>query len=133
MDISHIRRRKRLTNEDTASEDHDQDEEDEGLSTSEDAMNEQKMEPEFDLLKSMLRKSYSKSKIVRQDEKVPREKNIEVEVVSASKHKRKMNTIIGGDAKSEGKVKVIDSTADDSAFTVERELEPRFRDFGEMG
>lgn len=135
MEVSHLRRRQQLNNQDTTStdnDDDDSDEEDGALSTSADAIYEQKVEPEFDLMKSMLRANYSGSKIARQEEKVPQEKSIEVEVVSASKHKSKVDTINGGDIEGEVKVKGLGSASNESTVTVERDEGPLFRDLGGM-
>ncbi|KAK4796553.1 hypothetical protein SAY86_028879 [Trapa natans] len=57
MEVSQIRSRQRLNNENTTSEDGDDHEEKgEDLSTSEDAIYEKKVEPEFDLMKGKLTK-----------------------------------------------------------------------------
>ncbi|KAK4796961.1 hypothetical protein SAY86_029287 [Trapa natans] len=123
-----LRRKKRKKFSEGDGDDHQ--EEGKDLSTSEDAIYEQKVEPEVDLSKSMLRERY---KIASQERKVSREKNIEGETVTASKNNKKMDTINGGgDTKVEGKVKSLGSTPDDSTVTVHKESGPMFRDLGGM-
>lgn len=130
MEVSHLRMKQQQDNQDTTSI--DEDEEDEAVSTSEDAIYAQKVEPEFDLMKSMLRANYSGSKITKEKEKVPQEKNIEVEVVSANKPKRKVGITNGGNVKGEAKVKGLSSASNGSTVTMEQEEGPRFRDLGGM-
>ncbi|KAK4797259.1 hypothetical protein SAY86_029585 [Trapa natans] len=120
------KKRKKFSEGDGDGDNHQ--EEGKDLSTSEDAIYEQKVEPEVDLSKSMLRERY---KIASQERKVSREKNIEGETVTASKNNKKMDTINGGgDTKVEGKVKSLGSTPDDSTVTVHEESGPMFRDLG---
>ncbi|PKI45007.1 hypothetical protein CRG98_034602 [Punica granatum] len=141
MEVSHFKRNQQKRNQDTASstdssdddEDDEESEEDGAVSTSEDAIYGQKVEPEFDLMKSVLRANYSRSKLAREEEKAPKEKNIELEVVSA-KPKRKIDTMNGGgDIKGEAKVRSgLGSVSNGTPVTMEGKEGPRFRDLGGM-
>ncbi|KAF8400925.1 hypothetical protein HHK36_014228 [Tetracentron sinense] len=111
----------------SSSSEDDEEEEDGAVSTSEDAVFEAKVEPEFDLMKSMLRSSYSASKNLE-------EKNMEMEVVNKSK---KIDLVEGNSVPTMGQRKLMDLKA-----SGERELKggdvseakgkdwPRFRDLG---
>ncbi|XP_042475157.1 cell division control protein 48 homolog C-like [Macadamia integrifolia] len=107
----------------------DNDESDGSFSTYKDAIYEEKVEPEFDLIKSMLRSSYSASKKDKDTKAKAEEKNLEVEVIN----KEKKIGLIGGER---------ESSIRDSKTSRERELSsrdgyevkgkdgPRFRDLG---
>ncbi|XP_042505399.1 cell division control protein 48 homolog C-like [Macadamia integrifolia] len=113
----------------------DDDESDGAVSTSEDAIYEEKVEPEFDLMKSMLRSSYSASKKETDTKvKAAEEKNLEMEVTN----KEKKIGLIGGD----GIGTLGSRKSADSKTSRERELSsgdgyevkgkdgPRFKDLG---
>lgn len=133
----YIRRKRPRSSQEASStepdDDDDEGEEDGAVSTSEDAIYEQKMEPEFDLMKSMLRGSYvgeAKRNKAKQDEKDRQEKNIEVEV-AAKKPRRVIDMTNAGDAKAEAEVKGVGS-AWNEGVTVKGKEGPRFRDLGGM-
>lgn len=117
-------------------DDDDGDEEDGDVSTSEDAIYEQKMEPEFDLMKSMLRASYvggePKPDKAKQDVKDRQEKNIEVEIAT-KKPRRVIDMTNAGDAKAEAEAKGGGSgSAWNEGVAVKGKEGPRFRDLGGM-
>lgn len=125
---------RRRNNQDTTStdtsDDSDEDEDDRAVSTSEDAIYGQKLEPEFDLMKSMLRANYSGSRIVREEEKTSKEKNIEVEVVP-TKPKGMIDAVCGSDVKGT-EVNGLSSASQESTVTIDGKEGPRFRDLGGM-
>ncbi|KAL5998480.1 hypothetical protein ACLOJK_009421 [Asimina triloba] len=63
----------------------EEEEEDGAISTSDDAIFEAKVEPEFDVTKSMLRMNYSASKPANEVKKAKEEANVEVEVVEKAR------------------------------------------------
>lgn len=105
------------------------------VSTSEDAVYEEKYEPEFDLMKSMLRHSYSKSdagRKVKTDSVVEdkMEKNVEVEIVN-NKTTKKVD-LLGGDG-NPGRVDAKGlSYGDVGDENVRGKDGPFFRDLGGM-
>ncbi|XP_043700445.1 cell division control protein 48 homolog C-like [Telopea speciosissima] len=99
------------------------DESDGAVSISEGAVYEEKVEPEFDLMKSMLRSSYSASKNI--DTKVKaEEKNLEMEVIN----KEKKIGLIGRDGIETLGVRKELSSRD--GYEVKGKDKPRFRDLG---
>ncbi|PKI68786.1 hypothetical protein CRG98_010843 [Punica granatum] len=141
MEVSHLRRKQQQSNQDSASTDSsdaddDEDEESEegeAVSTSEDVIHEQKVEPELDLTKSLPRANYSGSKVAREEDKAPKEKNLELDVVN-TKPKRKIDTMNGSsDVKGETKGKGgLGSASNESTVTMEGKEGTRFRDLGGM-
>ncbi|XP_027362401.1 cell division control protein 48 homolog C isoform X2 [Abrus precatorius] len=93
-------------------------------STSEDAIYEEKVEPAFDLMKTMLRNSYTPKKVVAE------EKNVELEVGNGSKG----TTTLVDDDKSEGKQQRDSNSNSNSILNAEAKGKdgPRFRDLGGM-
>ncbi|XP_021893097.1 cell division control protein 48 homolog C-like isoform X2 [Carica papaya] len=114
----HLQRRRAHACRDASS-----DEEDGSVSTSEDAVYGQKLEPQFDLTKSMLRANYSASN--KKPKPTAEEKNVEVEIASEKmKIKMDMNPSIKKDAKasvSSGCGRVLEGTG---------KRGPRFSDLG---
>ncbi|XP_010251848.1 PREDICTED: cell division control protein 48 homolog C [Nelumbo nucifera] len=108
------------------------DEKDGAVSTSEDAIYEEKVEPEFDLMKSMLRSSYSASKKV---ETKVEEKNLEVEVVNKAK---KIEMVEGNTGERLGQKKLTTELKGsrerelrgEDGSEVKRKDGPRFKDLG---
>ncbi|EEF39669.1 cell division control protein 48 homolog C [Ricinus communis] len=104
-------------------------ESDSAVSTSEDGIYGERVEPEFDLMRSMLRESYSKEK----------EKNIEVDDASNTKTTTKIDIVNSGKGELEGesrekgkeKGKVLNSGADVEEGKGGKDG-PRFRDLGGM-
>lgn len=137
------RKRPRSSQEDSSSEPDDEedgDEEDGDASTSEDAIYEEKVEPEFDLMKSMLRASYvgeaAKPGKAKQDVKERQEKNIEVEI-SPKKPRRAIDMTNASDAKSEAEAEVEakgggSGSGWNEGVTVKGKEGPRFKDLGGM-
>ncbi|KAH7847120.1 hypothetical protein Vadar_022129 [Vaccinium darrowii] len=125
LEDQHIRRKRKSIDKSTSSssESDSTEETDGAVSTSEDAIYGEELEPEFDLMKSMLRSSYSDSKATSKlkkpaEEKDKVEKNEELEEVFGNKvATRKVDVIGGGDMEEE--VKGKDG--------------PRFKDLGGMG
>lgn len=107
--------------------------EDGAVSTSEDAIYGEKMEPAFDLMKTMLRASYTETKSVKP---VLEEKNLELEVSNNNKA-TKVDVLNGGGAavKSglESKKKSKGSVSIGSGDVEVKEKDgPRFKDLGGM-
>ncbi|KAL3727613.1 hypothetical protein ACJRO7_032366 [Eucalyptus globulus] len=135
------RKRPRSSQEDSSSEPDDEedgDEEDGDASTSEDAIYEEKVEPEFDLMKSMLRASYvgeaAKPGKAKQDVKERQEKNIEVEI-SPKKPRRAIDMTNASDAKSEAEAEAKGGGSGsgwNEGVTVKGKEGPRFKDLGGM-
>lgn len=100
-------------------------EEEDGVSTSEDAVYGEKVEPEFDLMKSMLRDSYSESKTTKRKSE---EKNIEFEVAP-----RKIDLANGesGEVEMQKEESVKGGTGSGGEELKGKEG-PRFRDLGGM-
>ncbi|GLT40534.1 hypothetical protein SLA2020_146620 [Shorea laevis] len=109
-------------------------EEDGAVSTSEDAIYGKKLEPEFDLMKSMLRASYTESNNLKSKTE---EKNVEMEVASNKADKINVDFINGGGGgkrvasgvKKEVKRSVSDGV---DGMEVKGKGGPRFRDLGGM-
>ncbi|KAH9750303.1 nuclear valosin-containing protein-like [Citrus sinensis] len=127
LEDEHVKRRRQTDHDlpSTSSSTSSSSEEEDGVSTSEDAVYGEKVEPEFDLMKSMLRDSYSESKITRRKSE---EKNIEFEVMP-----RKIDLV---NAKSrEVEMKKEESVKGGMGLGAE-ELKgkegPRFQDLGGM-
>lgn len=96
-------------------------------STSEDAIYGEKFEPEFDLMKSMLRTSYIESKKAKPEHL---EKSVELEVATDNKVADKID--VGGNA-SKGLLKKEDQGSLNGTETGEAKEEgPRFKDLGGM-
>ncbi|KAJ4952021.1 hypothetical protein NE237_028853 [Protea cynaroides] len=112
----------------------DEDEPDGAVSTSEDAIYEEKVEPEFDLIKSMLRSSYSASKKDSDTKFKAEEKNMEVEVVN----KEKKIDVMGVDGiETLGPRKLTDlktsrgrELSSGDGYEVKGKDGPRFKDIG---
>ncbi|KAH7833812.1 hypothetical protein Vadar_009910 [Vaccinium darrowii] len=126
LEDQHIQRNRKSINKSTSSssESNSTEETDGAVSTSEDSVYWEEFEPEFDLMKSMLRASYGDSKAASKlkkkavEEKDKVEKNVELEEVFQNKvATRKVELIGGGDVEEE--VKGKDG--------------PRFKDLGGMG
>ncbi|KDP36384.1 hypothetical protein JCGZ_08653 [Jatropha curcas] len=114
------------------------------VSTSEDGIYGEKVEPEFDLMQSMLRQSYateSKEKEKGKEKEKEKEKNIEMEVASNSKTKNKVDIVnsckgeeeasrLGADVRNEWKGK--GQLFDTDSVEVKGKDGPRFRDLGGM-
>ncbi|KAL5822447.1 hypothetical protein ACOSQ4_020347 [Xanthoceras sorbifolium] len=129
LEKQHIKRRRRndsSTEEEDSSE--EEEEEDGAVSTWEDAIYGEEVEPEFDLMKSMLRESYSESKSGKPKGE---EKNVELEVGGG----RKLE-LVNGDNNRGGDVETRKELAKDSVgdvVDVKGKGGPRFRDLGGMG
>lgn len=106
------------------------------VSTSEDGVYGERVEPEFDLMQSMLRESYA-----AESKEKEKEKNIEVEVASNTKTKNKIDIInshkgeeeasrLGADVRKEWKGK--GQVSDTASVEVKGKDGPRFRDLGGM-
>ncbi|KAK7246860.1 hypothetical protein RIF29_41730 [Crotalaria pallida] len=131
MEALHIRSRRKSPSSSSSSaaseSEESNDEEDGAVSTSEDAVYEEKFEPAIDLMKSMLRNSYKKEE---------NEKNVNVELETANSSKV-TNTVAndgGGEAKLVGKQKHSKSSGGgggDVGVKGKREG-PRFKDLGGM-
>ncbi|KAF9590796.1 hypothetical protein IFM89_038388 [Coptis chinensis] len=104
-EIEHIRKRQKDRKLPSSSSSKVDDEDDGGtVSTSDDAIYGEKFEPEFDLMKSMLRSTYGGKKNV--DSKVEEEKNMEVEVESKGKKTNLMKGSEGDTARKENAAEV---------------------------
>ncbi|KAG5025870.1 hypothetical protein AAZX31_08G184800 [Glycine max] len=113
MEALHVRSKvQRSSSSSSASESDDEDEE-ETVSTSEDAIYGEKVEPEFDLMKTMLRKSYTPKKVAAE------EKNVELEVGNSSK-----DTLVNEERK--------EVKGSSSGSVSNRKDGPRFKDLGGM-
>lgn len=117
-----LRRRNRQRKPSTPSEEEEEEEEEGSVSTSEDAIFEEPVEPEFDLMKSMLRANYRDLKSKEEEEK-----NVEVEV----DEKRKMEEMLGV-GNQEGDVVLKGGGGGDGGEMKEGKKGPRFRDLGGM-
>ncbi|KAK9152923.1 hypothetical protein Sjap_000403 [Stephania japonica] len=130
------RRQQRRQSSSSSSSSSGEEEENGAVSTSEDTIFEEKVEPEFDLMKTMLRASYGAA-----PKKGSEERNLEVEVVS----KREKVDLVNGDGEGiEGKRKLrgLGSGGIDSGGVrglksgdggeVKGKDGPRFRDIGGM-
>ncbi|KAK7331618.1 hypothetical protein VNO80_28355 [Phaseolus coccineus] len=121
MEALHARRR--VQNPSSSSSASSESDDEETVSTSEDAIYGEKVEPQFDLMKEMLRKSYTPKKVVAAAE----EKNVELEMSNRSKgtvlnevnevRKQSLRSVSNGEV-SNGEVKRKDG--------------PRFKDLGGM-
>ncbi|KAK4255891.1 hypothetical protein QN277_008827 [Acacia crassicarpa] len=116
-----------------SSESEESDGEDGTVSTSEDAIYEEKVEPAFDLTKTMLRASYSGTKNVKS---TAEEKNVEVEVTNKNKA-TKIGAMdgVGGNMKDdlEPKRQLTGSVSNGNGdVEVKRKGGPRFKDLGGM-
>ncbi|XP_057979979.1 cell division control protein 48 homolog C-like [Malania oleifera] len=112
------------------------DETDGAVSTSEDAIYGERLEPEFDLMRSMLRSSYSKAKPAAESK--PEEKNLEMEDVAQKA--KKINSVeeeriegIGTDSKPEVKDSGVGGNGVGGGGEVKGKDGPMFRDLGGMG
>ncbi|XP_027932318.1 cell division control protein 48 homolog C [Vigna unguiculata] len=121
MEALHVRRR--VPNPSSSSSASSESDDEETVSTSEDAIYGEKVEPQFDLMKEMLRKSYTPKKKAAAEEK-----NVEMEMSSRPKdtvlneatevRKQSMRSVSNGGEVSNGEVKRKDG--------------PRFKDLGGM-
>ncbi|KAK8963003.1 hypothetical protein KSP40_PGU018689 [Platanthera guangdongensis] len=108
---------------------------DDSTSTSEDAVFEKIIEPEFDLTKSTLREKY-----VKQSEqnvnKMEKEKNVEIESIADDKRKMAISISKGGVSKKSGPVLGLEFGASDrlkdSMPPLSGREGPRFKDLGGM-
>ncbi|PSS10170.1 Cell division control protein 48 C like [Actinidia chinensis var. chinensis] len=134
LENQHIRRRKQkgIDEEESTSE---SEETDGAVSTSEDAIYGERIEPEFDLMKSMLRANYSDSKdarkLKRKAGKDKVEKNVELEMDVDYKATQKID-LLGGESglgKSDGKGLGGGGGGEEE---VKGKDGPRFRDLGGM-
>ncbi|KAI4298996.1 hypothetical protein L6164_032496 [Bauhinia variegata] len=121
------------TSSSASSESEESDGEDGAVSTSEDAIYGEKLEPRFDLMKTMLRASYTGSKNTKP---ILEEKNIELEEANNRK-KTKIDALNGGgsDVKtgSESGMQLRGSVSKDGGDVEMKEKDgPRFRDLGGM-
>ncbi|KAL2320300.1 hypothetical protein Fmac_029269 [Flemingia macrophylla] len=115
IEASHVRRRVHVQNDASTSSASESDDENGEESASEDAVFAEKMEPEFDLMKTMLRKTYEKN--------AAEEKNVELEVGNSSKG-TVTSTLV-----NEEKKEVTGSVSNGG---VKGKDGPRFRDLGGM-
>ena len=113
----------------------------ESVSTSEDAIYGEKLEPAFDLMKTMLRNSYTPTKDNVKKKPVAEEKNVELEVASSSKATNEVGVVngSGGEAKSsrkqlnsKGSVSDGNGVCGGGDVEVKGKEGPRFRDLGGM-
>ncbi|XP_072968937.1 cell division control protein 48 homolog C-like [Typha angustifolia] len=116
----HLRRRKRNQQESS----------DDSTSTSDDAIFEDKVEPEFDLMKSMLRDSYSKKSVLNSKSR-KEDDNMEIEV--AQDKPRRMETADGSGVETP----VVEKSRKGGRFVEVDDREegkagPKFRDLGGM-
>lgn len=105
-------------------------EEDGAVSTSEDAVYGEKMEPEFDLMKSMLRTSYSGSKNTPQS-KGSQEKNVELEVVN-NRASKKVDFVDGDGMETSGLNSGRAKGSNDGGSDEKFKDGPKFKDLGGM-
>ncbi|KAJ0076133.1 hypothetical protein Patl1_33569 [Pistacia atlantica] len=129
LENQHVKRRKMSdttssessSESDSESDDEEEEEEDGAVSTSEDAIYGEKVEPEFDLMKSMLRHTYSSNSKLKNEEK-----NVEIE-----DSERKVELINGSDKGSEAEMK-REVGSGSGIGDVKGKEGPRFRDLGGM-
>ncbi|XP_058771794.1 cell division control protein 48 homolog C-like [Vicia villosa] len=115
------------------------DDEEGAVSTSEDGIYSEKVEPAFDLMKDMLRHSYTgatKSKSVSEVEEKEKEKNVELDIGNSSKATITVN-VDGGKSKStatEGKHSKgsVSNTGGGGEVEVKGKEGPTFKDLGGM-
>lgn len=135
MENQHILSRQRGKNSSSSvSTSTSSDEEEDGsISTSEDAIFSEKFEPEFDLMKSMLRSSYSDSKNVTNIAKSKdlEEKNVELEIMN-DKVTKKINFDHGGRNEGVGIKLGKEKGFSNGEGEVKGKDGPRFRDLGGM-
>ncbi|KAG6603180.1 Cell division control protein 48-like C, partial [Cucurbita argyrosperma subsp. sororia] len=133
MENMHLRRIQRSNQDDSSSSSSssssDSDNSGDGaLSTSEDAIYGEKVEPEFDLMKSMLRTSYAESKKSKNEHL---EKSVELEVAIDNKVAEKI--CVGNASKGVLQKETQDSPNGTEVETGEAKDEgPRFKDLGGM-
>ena len=132
MENMHLRRIQRSNQDDSSSSSSsssDSDNSGDGaLSTSEDAIYGEKVEPEFDLMKSMLRTSYAESKKSKNEHL---EKSVELEVAIDNKVAEKI--CVGNASKGVLQKETQDSPNGTEVETGEAKEEgPRFKDLGGM-
>ncbi|XVF50045.1 hypothetical protein PTKIN_Ptkin04bG0063300 [Pterospermum kingtungense] len=135
MEDLHVQRRQIQHQHSNSHSDSDSDsdssdeEEDGAVSTSEDAIYGQKEEPKFDLMKSMLRQGYTPSKTTKSKLE---ENNIELEVGTSNKTKKKIDMINGGGTAEFNKETKEAVAADNVNVEMKGKEGPRFRDLGGM-
>ncbi|TKY71351.1 Cell division control protein 48-like C [Spatholobus suberectus] len=117
IEALHVRRRVQSDPSTSSASESDNEDGEETVSTSEDAIYEEKVEPEFDLMRAMLRKSYTPKKVAAAEEK-----NIELEVGNSSK----------GTTSALSNVERKEVRGSVSNGEVKGEDGPRFRDLGGM-
>lgn len=129
LENQHVKRRKmndttsssESSSESDSESDDEEEEEDGAVSTSEDAIYGEKVEPEFDLMKSMLRHTYSSNSKLKNEEK-----NVEIE-----DSERKVELINGSNKGSEAEMK-IEVGSGSGIGDVKGKEGPTFRDLGGM-
>ncbi|KAI7980081.1 hypothetical protein LOK49_Contig202G00010 [Camellia lanceoleosa] len=126
LENQHIRRKRiGIIDQSSSSSESESESADGAVSTSEDAIYGEKLEPEFDLMKSMLRASYSESKDA---EKL--KENVEVELVVNNKADDKVDLLEGDMKRFE---KGLNGDGDGGGGEEVKEKDgPRFRDLGGM-
>ncbi|XP_058100665.1 cell division control protein 48 homolog C isoform X2 [Magnolia sinica] len=122
----HRRNKQRIPSSSSSSSSSTGDEEDGAVSTSDDAIYGMKLDPEFDLMKSMLRSNYSAPKPAVVAKKAKEEKNMEVEVVD------KARKIVSPDEVKNGLdgMELKSSGNGGGDFEIKGRDGPRFRNFG---
>ncbi|CAI8592197.1 unnamed protein product [Vicia faba] len=143
MEALHIKARMssqaQSTSSDSAPASSDDDEEDGAVSTSEDGIYSEKVEPAFDLMKDMLRHSYTGTKSVPVVEEKEKEKNVELDIGNTSKATITVNAD-GGKSKSaattgkhsKGSVSNTGGGKGSGAVEVKGKEGPKFKDLGGM-
>ncbi|XP_014519088.1 cell division control protein 48 homolog C [Vigna radiata var. radiata] len=134
MEALHVRRRVQSSSESNDEESNDEESNDEE-SVSEDAIYGEKLEPQFDLMKEMLRMSYTPKKVAAA---ATEEKNIEIEMGNISKGTEMGNISKVTEMGNRSKATVLNDVGDPSLLSVSvsngegKKDWPRFKDFGGM-
>ncbi|CAJ1970709.1 unnamed protein product [Sphenostylis stenocarpa] len=123
MEALHVRSRVQSPSSSSSVSESD---DEETVSTSEDAIYGEKVEPEFDLMKTLLRRSYAPKRLVEE------EKNVELEVDNKG---TATNTLVNEEIGNSSKVTLVNEEKKESGRSngeVKRKDGPTFKDLGGM-